>query len=193
MTLSTILAGQVLGLFADKTQIIGFEDGVDLFTDESHDIKINKTVQPIETGSSLTDNAVVLPRRLKMTGYVSNVKPSLLLALPSPQRGAEAWSRLVDMSKSRKSFDILTTLELLEGYMIISLGANSNERTGTALEFSIEFEEIQFADSEFTTLPADAVAGGPAESKAGTVESGTKQSAEPSPKQEESLLSKILG
>ncbi len=188
MTIADILREQVLGIFTNRSQILEIEGVVDLFTDEIHTLRIKKTSQPIETGSSITDNSIVEPQRLRMAGFVSNLVPSLVASLPVSERGKEAWVQLQELAMKREPVTILTTLKLYEKFLIVSLEAQSNERTGTALDFTIEFEEILFSDSEFTTLPADILAG-PAVNKSGKVEGGNKQSVEAG----SSMLFRIFG
>lgn len=192
MTIADILKDQVLGIFTNRSQILEIEGVVDLFTDEIHTLRINKTAQPIETGSSITDNSIVEPQALRMVGFVSNLVPAERSSLPASERGKEAWIQLEELAKKREPVTILTTLKLYENFLIVALEAQSNERTGTALEFSINFEEILFADSEFTTLPADKLAG-PAVNKSGTVEGGNKQSIEETPQRAASKLFEIFG
>lgn len=192
MTLATILLDQVLGIFTDRSQILEIEGVVDLFTDEIHSVRIQKTSQPIETGSSITDNSIVAPQRLRMAGFVSNLVPALFVSLPVSERGKEAWVQLEELAKKREPVTIQTTLKLYENFLIVGLDARSDEQTGTALDFTVDFEEILFADSQFTTLPADILAA-PADNKSGTVEGGIKQSIEETPERSASLLSKILG
>ncbi len=192
MTVSNILEGQTLGIFTKKSQILEIEGVVDLFTDEIHTLRINKTAQPIETGSSITDNSVVEPQALRMVGFVSNLVPAEGSSVPVSERGKEAWVQLEELAKKREPVSILTTLKLYENFLIVSLEAQSNELTGTALDFTINFEEILFSDSEFTTLPADILAG-PAVNKSGKVEGGNKQSVEETPQRTASKLFEIFG
>lgn len=190
--LAQVFREQVLGLFNPTTQIIEIDGVVDLYDTEAHQLRISKTSQPIETGSSITDNAIIEPRRLTMQGFVSNIAPpEFVVSVPAPERGKEAWARIVTLAEKREPVTILTMLELYENFLITGLDSRVDSATGTSLEFVIQLEEILFADSEFVTLPASSV-GGPAANRAGTVEGGQKQSPEATGARG-SLLSNILG
>ena len=191
MTLATIFKEQVLGFFTEKTQIIEIEGLVDLHPEENHELRVSSTSQPIESGSAITDNAIVEPQRLRMTGFVSNLVPAAVLGLPAHERGKEAWAQLEALARKREPVTIQTTLKLYEGFLIEGLSVPINERTGTSLEFVIELKEAVFVNSEFTTLPADTLAG-PAADKSGTVDGGVKQSVEVTPERKASMLSRIV-
>ena len=188
MTIADVLQGQVLGLFTQKAQIIEVDGLVDLFPSEVHNVRVAKTSQPIENGSSITDNSIVQPQRLRMAGFVSNLRPAIIASLPAPERGKEAWVQLEELAKAREPVTIQTVLKLYENFLIVDLSANVDESTGTALDFTIDFEEVLFANSEFTTLPADTLSG-PAANKSGTVEGGTKQATQ---EDRGSLLTRIV-
>jgi len=175
MTLANIFKEQVLGLFSNNTRILNI-DTADLYTDEAHTIEVRKTVHPVETGSSISDNVVVMPQRLKMKGYVSNLAPVIpgLLSISSSERGRAAWKILEDLANKRELVDIDTVLTRHVGFLITNVQALSTDQTGSALEFIIEFEEFLFADSQSTTLSAFNLADN-IRNKAGQIEAGIKQ------------------
>ena len=193
MTVARTLDGQVLGVFDSRVQIIEIDGLVDLYYEEIHELRIASTSQPIEGGSSITDNAIVEPQRLRMSGFVSNLIPtgSGGDGLPVRERGKEAWAQLEALARTREPVAVQTTLKLYEGFLIEALSTTINEQSGTSLDFVIELKEILFADSEFTTLPADTVTG-PAGNKSGTVDGGNKQSVDVPEKRKASLLSRIV-
>ena len=72
--LGTIINNSQFGLFAqESTSIEPLTGIVDIYTDEFHKQTVTKTKYPVETGSSLTDNAVLDPKVLTLKGYVSDL------------------------------------------------------------------------------------------------------------------------
>jgi hypothetical protein len=191
-TVVDILKDNVLGLFTEKTQIIEIADVVDLYPEENHSVRILKTSQPIESGSSITDNTVIAPQKLRMTGFVSNLVPTGIAALPASERGKEAWIQIEELAKRREPVTVQTTLKIYENLLIVDLSARVDANTGLALDFTIDLEEILFANSEFTMLPADILAG-PATNKSGTVDGGGKQSPNVPERRGPSILFDLLG
>jgi len=169
------------GLFRqNKTEIDGLAGIIDLWPEEAHSLSVSKTSYPVETGLSGTDNAVVEPKRLVLMGWVSDLIPLLggLVTIPGPGRAKEAWGRVKELAEALEPVVVTTTLDIYENMLITAADATVNEDTGRALRFNIVLEEILFAETEVTALPASQLEGGAADDKSSAVDGGLKQSEE---------------
>ena len=178
VALATILNNSQVGLFAQtRTEIDGLVGIVDVYTDENHKQTVTKTKYPVETGSSLTDNAVVDPKTLVLKGYVSDLNPLLggLISIPGPGRGQEAWQRIVALKDAREPITVVTALEVYANMLITSIEAPRTSGTGQGLQFTITMEEILFANSQTVDLPVSQL-GDDAATKGSVVENGQVQS-----------------
>jgi len=188
--LGTIINNSQFGLFAqESTDIEGLTGIVDIYTDENHKQTVTKTKYPVETGGTLTDNAVIDPKILILKGSVSDLNPLLggLITIPGPGRGKEAWSRIVALKDALEPVSVVTLLEIYENMLITSIEAPKSWVTGQGLDFTITLEEILFAETQTTTLPASQL-GEDIETKGSVVEDGQKQSIDA----EESVLKSLV-
>ena len=102
-TILNALNDQSFGLFGQSgTFIQGLFGIVDAHPDESHEISIAKTDYPIETGSSLTDNAINEPDKLTLEGWVSDLFIPLTALVSIEGRPVEAWNRITALAKARE-------------------------------------------------------------------------------------------
>lgn len=194
--------GMIFG--KDDVAISYLEDGsinrwivindVDLWLAESHQVKIKTTRYPIEDGSSITDNAFIKPRKLTLTGYVSNiitVTPSIPFLFGSigynqrfrsqkNQKTSNAWAQLKQLASNFTPIKVVSNIEvygadLKEHLIITSLTTDINSNTGTSMQFEMKLSEIKIATSESRYLP-NKVSGNnnPASSHVDLINSGHK-------------------
>lgn len=183
---------QDISIFSVSTQIEEIRGLVDLHPSESHNQKVSKTSNPVENGASTTDNAVVEPRTLRLSGVVSDLRlegTEVFSYLPGKELAKDAWARLKYLQVQCEPLTVVTMLETYENMLIVDLDAPVNEKTGHALEFTISLEEMLFADTELSKLSSSKVKGAsdnevraredgqkaptsPAENKTDTVERG---------------------
>lgn len=169
------------GLFGqDSTSIDGLAGVIDLWPEESHALTVSKTSYPVETGLSGTDNAVVEPKRLVLMGWVSDLLSLLggIISIPGPGRAKEAWGRVKELMETLEPVTVVTTIATYENMLITAADATVNEDTGKALRFEIILEEILFAETEITELPAAKLEGSDADDKMSATDSGLKQAEE---------------
>lgn len=177
MTVGRQIADQNFGVYVPQATVVTELDGtIDLYPDESHGIRIDKTTYPIESGARLTDHAIVRPDTLSLEGYVSDVQiyEDSTTNLTGPARAPEAWSRIEDAAKRRIPVSVTTSLKQYENMLILSATTTRNADTGGGLRFTLVFEEVQFADTQLVALTPDQLSG-PAENKSSTVDGGRKQ------------------
>ena len=161
-----IIPGQGIGVLPSTRAAQGDPTPVELnaqvdgFLSESHEVRLNKTTYPIESGQSLTDHAVVEPKTLKLEGWVSG----LLMLDPGHKNSAEAWDEILKLVESREPVSVVTSLGVYDSMLITSVKAPVDRTTGRALRFDMELEEVLFRDLESGTVPAP-VQIGPAEDR----------------------------
>ena len=160
---------------------------VDGFLSEEHKVRLSKTSYPVErTGLPLTDHAVIEPRTLKLTGWVSDLLPTTDRGDPSATRGLVAWRQVYELMQTREPLTVVTTLGTYTDMLITSATAPVDRTTGRALRFDLELEEVLFRGLE----PAlGRVVVGPAQDRVGNVDKGRVQA--PSTADMETILAKI--
>ena len=84
------------------TAIPAIVDLIDAYVSEEHTLTLATTAHPIESGSSLTDNAVKQPEQLKLGGWVSDLLPVPGAEVgPLGDRAPDAWAALVKLFEER--------------------------------------------------------------------------------------------
>ena len=149
---------------------------VDAYFAEEHRVGIRKTKYPVESGATLTDNAVVQPERLRLEGMVSDLLPAPGNTL-SPDRATDVWSAIVALEKSRTPFDVVTPIRVYRNMLIVRAEAPRNRNTGNALRFVLELEELLLGQTEIVKLGMDDVSG-PAADRVSELDGGDKTSPE---------------
>jgi hypothetical protein len=195
-TVNAQLREQEAAIFTNETHIVEILGLVDLHPTEAHDQGVDKTDNPVETGASLTDNAVIRPNRLTLSGVVSDLRlydvSEYATDLPAPELAKDAWGRLKHLKDACEPVTVITSLQVYENMLVTGLSAPVNEKTGHALEFTVTLEEVEFAYTQRVSLPATKVKGAradevraredgknaatsPAQNKTDTVERGKVQ------------------
>ena len=105
------MAEQDFGLFAVESAQIGPLVGkLDGYPTEDHQLSLQTTEHPVESGGSVTDNAVKLPDKLRLEGWVSDGLPAAGTdggAAPD-QRRAETWETIVTLMEQRELLEVVT-------------------------------------------------------------------------------------
>jgi len=114
---------------------------VDIYPVEEHDIGADVTRYPVESGASLTDNVVIRPKRVRLSGRVANLMPAAGNHV-YPGRAADAWQTLIWLMERRERMTVTTLLGDYDDMVITRLKAPVDVRTGTSLEFEVELSEI---------------------------------------------------
>ena len=137
-----------IALIASGVRIEMFADVVDGYLTDDHQLTVDHTSYPVQTGGDLVDHAVVRPERYTVVGFVSNLFATVGVnaSLPARQRPRVAWERLREVLRAREPMKITTPLRDYEDMLMASLSAKQDENTGRALLFNIAFTEIQFRD-----------------------------------------------
>ena len=108
----------------------------DTYLREQHNSRVRKTNQPVESGSTITDNAVVDPWQVTLTGVASNTE--------DPERPSRAWAALERMRDELQPVTLVTTLKTYETMLLVNFRGPIRRETGQALRFEATFEYLQF-------------------------------------------------
>lgn len=150
------------------------QTSVDGYFREEHRVGLEKTLFPVESGASLTDNAVSRPQRLRLEGLVSDLLPAQGNSL-SPDRATNTWAEIVALTKARTTFDVVTPIRVYTNMLIVRAEVPRSVRTGKALRFILELEELILETTQGTGIFEDQVMG-PAVDRTSTVDGGDRTS-----------------
>ena len=128
-----------------KTNIGGyFFDG---FMQVEHNIELQTTSNPVETGASVVDHAYVKPAELVMKVMMSDVHQSLVPGqfTGASFRSVNAWQVLRKLQSDRIPMSVLTRLGLYTNMLITRLTASDTAETFRALSAEVTLREIPVA------------------------------------------------
>ena len=156
--------------------VTGLDRAIDLNPDVDHQKTVTVTPYPIESGGSLTDNAVVEPDVLTLRSYVSDllISENTALNVPANSRAAAAWGIISEMFERREPLTVVTRLQQYDNMLITSLRSRQDEETGNALVFTMRLEEVLFSETRLVRFPPSALSG-PAVNRSSRVDRGEQQ------------------
>ena len=128
-----------------KTNIGGyFFDG---FMQVEHNIELQTTSNPVETGASVVDHAYVKPAELVMKVMMSDVHQSLVPGqfTGASFRSVNAWQVLRKLQSDRIPMSVLTRLGLYTNMLITKLTTSDTAETFRALSAEVTLREIPVA------------------------------------------------
>ena len=128
-----------------KTNIGGyFFDG---FMQVEHNIELQTTSNPVETGASVVDHAYVKPAELVMKVMMSDVHQSLVPGqfTGASFRSVNAWQVLRKLQSDRIPMSVFTRLGLYTNMLITKLTATDTAETFRALSAEVTLREIPVA------------------------------------------------
>lgn len=169
------------GMFgSDPTDIAFIAGKADLYYSEAHSGEVALTEYPIETGETLADNRVVLPKNLILKGIVSDLQSFAfgIINIASPTRTKTAWQAIEDFRQQGGPTTVITQLGVYENMDILKAEAIQNADTGKGLDFTITLREVQFGKTQTVQLAAVDL-GEAAKQKASDIAGGLKQSTIP--------------
>ena len=170
------MADQDFGLFAvESAQIAPLIGKLDGYPTEDHQLSLQTTEHPVESGGSVTDNAVKLPDKLRLEGWVSDGLPAAGTddATTPDQRRAETWQTIVTLMEQRELLEVVTLLKTYQNMIITSARTELNDKTARGLRVTLELSEIIHVGTTATRFSAGRVSG-PATDRTSTVDGGTK-------------------
>ena len=128
-----------------KTNIGGyFFDG---FMRVDHNIELQTTENPVETGASIVDHAYVKPAEVVMRVMMSDVHQSLVPGqfTGTRFRSTNAWQVLRKLQSDRIPMSIFTRLGLYTNMLITKLSASDTAETFRAWSAEVTLKEIPVA------------------------------------------------
>ena len=138
------MAGVIRIIGRTRIELLG--NVIDGFLSDDHQIQIDTTQFPVQSGGNLVDHAVVRPEVLNLTGFVSNVFASAGVNVSTSliERPGQAWAAMREQAYSREVLVVDTPLRIYEDMLIIGLSATQDENTGRGLIFRLSLREVQF-------------------------------------------------
>ncbi len=156
---------------------------VDASITEQHTTTTQVTEHPVESGPDVTDHIRPMPRRISLSGIISNTpiytpatqmrgvtgaSGSFQVQIGNRQvnyqafqfsdefdRVRDAYGELISAALGGALFEIMTTLATYENMAITNFDVPRSAGTGGALQFQIQFQEIRIVDTqEVTALPS---------------------------------------
>ncbi len=149
---------------------------IDATIGEGHKREAEVTSHPVEVGSDVTDNIRPKPRSLSLSGIISTAPTTWsgrstilnpddlgagqLLAGSGPDvgRALAAYRLLEDAFTGGYMLTVQTGLDRYQNLGIKSAEFPKEPGTGRDLHFKLELEEVLFAVSQATQVPASAIA-----------------------------------
>lgn len=128
-----------------KTNVGGyFFDG---FMQVEHNIELQTTSNPVETGASVVDHAYVKPAELVMKVMMSDVHQSLVPGqfTGASFRSVNAWQVLRKLQSDRIPMSVFTRLGLYTNMLITKLTTSDTAETFRALSAEVTLREIPVA------------------------------------------------
>lgn len=154
---------------------------LDAAVSEQHTTTAQVTDHPVETGPNISDHIRVLPKRLSISGIVTNTpiyvpatqmrgisgKPGSVSATAGNQtvkfqvlkfddefdRVRDVYGELVDATAAGALFSVTTTLANYENMAITSLSAPRSAGSGNALTFQIDMQELRIVETQTVAAP----------------------------------------
>ena len=149
---------------------------IDATIGEGHKREAEVTSHPVEVGSDVTDNIRPKPRSLSLSGIISTAPttwPGRSTILnpddlgegqltpgsgPDVGRALAAYRLLEDAFEGGYLLTVQTGLDRYQNLAIKSVEFPKEPGTGRDLHFKLELEEVLFAVSQTTQVPASAIA-----------------------------------
>lgn len=122
---------------------------LDAVTEDSHEYTAQVTSHPIENGGFVSDHVFEEPRRVSITGEITESPVILFSAFNGlTDRRVEAYDQLLALFKSRDVVSVVTGLKVYNDMVMNRFSIPRNQGTGRRLQFTAEFTEIRKAESQ---------------------------------------------
>lgn len=123
---------------------------LDAVLNELHHYDAEISENPVENGTIFSDNVVLQPIVLEMTGRISDAAGSLL-SLRLPGRSVDAFKSLVALQQSREPFEVVTGINVYKNMMFQSLTVPRDRTDGNSIRFTAILREILVVGDEAET------------------------------------------
>lgn len=149
----------------------------DAVIEETHTAELTVTENPVETGVTVSDHAVMQPLTLSIRAVVSDTPLASIGndAFESDTgRSKKAFELLTELQKTAEPFDVQTGLKLYQNMVCISISVTQDKDTAKALFFEAALREVIIVDTTTVKYPPRAP-GATTRQSAKTAERGTQQ------------------
>ena len=133
---------------------------VDGFPTTTHTLSLEKSDEPLEDGTSVTDHAVTLPEGLRLSGWVSDME--------SGSRPGSAWAAIRKLNQDKTPLTVTTEWGVYREMLLRKVDAFQE---GRGCRFEMELSEIIRVGNPQSSLPAGTVSG-PASERTGEITRG---------------------
>lgn len=115
----------------------------DLTIEENHERRATVTENPIESGATISDQVILQPERLRLTGFVTDARAAVLGADPGRTQGA--FETLDQVWSDRQPVMVVTARKSYDNMVITSLDLPYNRPE--SMEFSIDLQNVDIVES----------------------------------------------
>jgi len=137
---------------------------IDAVVKEAHEFDSEVTEYPVESGIEISDNIRIKPLRVTLECYVSNTPMGTLFDVRFPTDAApeaddpadDAYARMLQIRKSRKTVTINTSLDEFQNMALVSFSVPRSSGEPDHLHFTAVFQQVTFITNERTTVPVAA-------------------------------------
>jgi hypothetical protein len=123
---------------------------IDASLSENHDFDSAITESPIEDGTPVSDNQVLLPVVLDMECRVSDATTTLR-RFNFPGRSTEVYKELVNLQARKEKMAIATGLNVYQNMLIKRISVPRTGRDGNSIRFTINAKEILVVGDDAAT------------------------------------------
>ena len=142
------------------TSITVLTGEVDGYPITVHSLKLAKSDEPLEDGTSVTDHAVTLPEGLKVTGWVSDIQGG--------GRPGAAWAAIRRINQEKTPLTAVTEWGTYEEMLLEEV---EGHQEGRGCRFEMKLREVIRVGNPQSSLPPGTVSG-PAAERTGSVDRG---------------------
>ncbi len=123
---------------------------VDAALSEDHSFDSDITENPVEDGTIVSDNQVLLPILLEMECRITDATATLA-RINFPGRSSEAYKELIALQKRKETISVVTGLNVYQNMLIKRLGFPRTSRDGNSIRFTISLKELLVVGEEAAT------------------------------------------
>jgi hypothetical protein len=126
----------------------------DVTTEETESRSTDWTSNPVENGLDVSDNAVVKPINLSLSGVISDTPLNSVL-VPLPNTAKDAYDTLIRLQESRSLVTVVTGLEVYPNMGIVSVDSSRNSKTGQTLRPKVKLRQVRLVTSVEIAIPPE--------------------------------------
>lgn len=123
---------------------------VDAVLSEQHDYDSEITDNPLENGTPVSDNQVLLPILLDMECRITDATATPA-RLNFPGRANEVYREIVALQKKKETISVITGLTVYQNMLIKRIGIPRTGTDGNSIRFSMSFKELLVVGDDAAT------------------------------------------